>query len=272
MNECVELIGLLENPPARRVWLLANALRCLPFDRAIELACAAEVFVTGAPIHNQANAPRVHPEPRPAQHLESKSSTTEKPSADTPPLVERMVHQRRPNPVQGADRDRLLGRLAEGAKNAELAAEFGLSPKQVQGVRMGCGREIAKRREKLSGSTVPADQIVTPTAWIEDVVRYLRQQDDVVVRQENGAFLVNGRFSMPLAELLARANRMRARQDKPPFELPGDRHRPGEVSPANGPLLKSLFDQPVSAVAATTRMANPSAEAATRMIATASPV
>jgi len=235
MNDRSELIGLLENPPARRVWLLANALRCLPFDRAIELACAAEVFVTGAPIHNQADAPRVHSEPGPMQGLESTSNTTESPSAGTPPLVERMAHQRSPNPVQGAGRDRLLGRLAEGGKNAELAAEFGLSSKQVQGVRMGCAREIAKRREQLSGSTVPADQIVTPIAWIEDVVRYLRQQDDVVVRQENGEFLVNGRFSMPLAELLARANRMRARQDKPAFELPGDRPpRRGEVSPVNG--------------------------------------
>jgi hypothetical protein len=250
MNDCVELIGLLENPPARRVWLLANALRCLPFDRAIELASAAEVFVTGASIHNQADAPRVHSEP----DLESTSSTTESPSAGTPPLVERMVHQRSPNPVRGADRDRLLGRLAEGAKNAELAAEFGLSSKQVQGVRMGCAREIAKRREQPSGGTVPADQIVTPTAWIEDVVRYLRQQDDVVVRQENGEFLVNGRFSMPSAELLARANRMRAREDKPAFESPGDRPpQREEVSPVNGhplfwkePAERNGFDKPVS--------------------------
>ena len=40
----------------------------------------------------------------------------------------------------------------------------------------------------------------------------------------------------------------------------------------NSPLLKSLFDQPGSAVTAMTRTANPSGAAATRMIATASPV
>ena len=38
------------------------------------------------------------------------------------------------------------------------------------------------------------------------------------------------------------------------------------------PLLKSLFYRPGSTVTATTRMANPSGEAATRMIATAGPV
>jgi hypothetical protein len=50
-------------------------------------------------------------------------------------------------------------------------------------------------------------------------VRYLRQQDDVVVSAENGAFLVNGRFKLDLIELVARANRMRMRQGKPGFQL-----------------------------------------------------
>src|SRR5215831_11148724 len=48
MNEHVELTGLMENPPARRLLLLLKALQYVPFDRAIELARAAEVFVTGS--------------------------------------------------------------------------------------------------------------------------------------------------------------------------------------------------------------------------------
>jgi hypothetical protein len=40
----------------------------------------------------------------------------------------------------------------------------------------------------------------------------------------------------------------------------------------NSPLLKSRFDHAGSAVTATTRTANPSGDAATRMIATASSV
>src|SRR5438477_13105339 len=54
MNEPSELNGLVENPAARRLWLLHNALRCLPFDRAIELARAAEAFVTGSAVENRA--------------------------------------------------------------------------------------------------------------------------------------------------------------------------------------------------------------------------
>jgi hypothetical protein len=81
-------------------------------------------------------------------------------------------------------RDRLLERLAEGAKNAELAAEFGLGSKQVQGIRMGCARELAKRREQLITKSPYHDQGPAQTASVEEIIRYLRQQDDVVVPQE----------------------------------------------------------------------------------------
>src|SRR5205807_3741443 len=117
-------------------------------------------------------------------------------------------------------REQLVVRLAEGAKNAEPATQFGLSPKQVQGVRMGCAREIAKRREPTGEAARPSE--IDFTVSIEEVVRYLRQQDDVVVAQENGAFLVNGRFHMAVSDLVDRANRMRSRQRKPAFELPGE--------------------------------------------------
>jgi len=119
------------------------------------------------------------------------------------------------------DRERLIGRLIEGAKNAELAAEFGLAPRQVQGFRMGCAREIAERRVKSSETSSEADPGPSGTALIDDIVRYLRQQDDVVVPLEADRYLVNGRFPMTVGELLARANRMRRRQQKVPFALLG---------------------------------------------------
>src|SRR5205814_5531553 len=95
--------------------------------------------------------------------------------------------------------------------------------KQVQGVRMGCAREIAKRRTALAAhSPAPAkqQQVTGATASIDEIVRYLRQQDDVVVPQEDGGYLVNGRFRMTAAELTLRANRMRTRQRKRPSRLP----------------------------------------------------
>jgi hypothetical protein len=53
----------------------------------------------------------------------------------------------------------------------------------------------------------------------EDVVRFLRQQNDVVVSAGDDAYLVNGRCRENLVELTARANRMRRREKQPVFEL-----------------------------------------------------
>src|SRR5438874_2175222 len=107
MTDPTDPIRLLDNAPARRLWLLAEAVRSVPFDRALDLA-------------------------RPA----------------------------------AADRD----------------------------------------------------QVTTPTSSIDEIVRYLRQQDDVVVPQEDDGYLVNGRFRMSAAELTLRANRMRYRQGRPAFD------------------------------------------------------
>jgi hypothetical protein len=54
---------------------------------------------------------------------------------------------------------------------------------------------------------------------IDDVVRYLRQRDDTVVRQGEDHFLVNGRFRMSSDELISRANRMRERAGKSAFQI-----------------------------------------------------
>ena len=104
---------------------------------------------------------------------------------------------------------------------------------------MGCAREIAKRRDQLCKTEAEAEQNDLAPGSVDDIVRYLRQQDDVVVSQENGEFLVNGRFRMPLADLVGRANRMRERQGKPKFDLPsGMSVLPRQTVSANGhPLL-----------------------------------
>jgi hypothetical protein len=58
------------------------------------------------------------------------------------------------------------------------------------------------------------------SALIENVVRYLRQRDDVVVPKRGDLFLVNGRFRLSSDELISRANGMRARTGKLPFQAP----------------------------------------------------
>ena len=129
-------------------------------------------------------------------------------------------------PLSPEQRQRLLDQLANGARNAELAAEFGLAPRQVQGIRISQAR-ITKlgRGQEASAPRHPES--------VEEVVRFLRQQDDVVVREDNGKFLINGRFRLGLEQLVERANRMRTRQGKPEFQVlkaEPVRHGPALVS------------------------------------------
>ena len=231
-DDRADLIGLIENPPVRRMWLLANALRSLPLDRAIELARSAEAFVTGS---------------SGVEHVSDRRSDVE--ASEVPDASEQLAEAttldasvEQPTPTKRArlilpteHRERLLERLARGVKNAELATEFGVSSKQVQGLRMGCAREIAQRRDQLGEKPVHPDQTLAQSASVEDIVRYLRQQDDVVVLQQDGSYLINGRFRMPVAELTVRANRMRSRQGQPVFQLPGGTPAQSDkISSANG--------------------------------------
>jgi len=218
----------VENPPARRLLLLLKALQHVPFDEAIELARTAEGFVTGfresLPAEAKATtAPSREPEngeDLPTRH------------AKLQPVGEAISSGPSPIALSAEQREHLLTLFAEGARNLELATKFGLSPRQVQGIRMGCAREIAKRRDQLGRATAETEEM--PMVSVDDVIRYLRQQDDIVVPQENGEFLVNARFRMPMADLIARANRMRARQGKPEFEFPGISNLPKQIASANG--------------------------------------
>jgi hypothetical protein len=233
VNEQVELNELIDSPAARRLWLLHRALQFLPLDRAIELARTAEAFVIGSLVEKNQGDARIEAtaaqgfeiNEQPLNELSSSNRSGEEQTATEPTRLA----------LPAELRDRLLKRLAEGANNAVLAAEFGLTSKQVQGIRMGCARELAKRREQLGRKSPHPDQSPAHTASVEEIIRYLRQQDDVVVPQENGDFLVNGRFQMALGDLVARANRMRARQRKPEFEMTGAKTvRSEAVSSANG--------------------------------------
>ena len=257
MHEAIDVHELIRDPAARRLWMLYKAATFLPLGDALELARAAEMFVSGSRSENRA-ASGDATQPHDAMQPDLQRHIVEQSAAHTSAGSEAAAHSSIPRPnrhVLGEDqRDRLLTRLAEGAKNAELALEFGLSPKQVQGFRIGSAREIARRRAH-TGNAFEAEQEASPTAIIDDIVRYLRQQDDVVVLQEDGGYLVNGRFRMTASELVARANRMRTRQRKPTFEVangalssgaPAAKSHPlfWEEPPANEPLVTNGFHKP----------------------------
>jgi hypothetical protein len=215
MDEQLAFLRRSEEPTLRRSWLLYRALECLPLDEAIDLARTADAFITGEPVERKLTDGLVLTEPKVAcarrgeRPLAPAAETRLATAATTRPI---------PSALPQEIRQRVVDRLASGARNNEIAAEFGLTPKQVQGVRMGCAREITKRRGEHERQE-PISQSRTVAASIDEVVRYLRQQDDVVVRQESGEFLVNARFRLPFAELVSRANRMRKRQGKAEFEL-----------------------------------------------------
>jgi DNA-binding CsgD family transcriptional regulator len=132
-----EAARLLDDPVRRRSWLLAKALASHPLDQALELARNAEAFITGAPVAGPATAIPFH----------SDQSTVAAPKPETDHAAR---PGRRPVALTLAPekREQLLERLAQGARNAELARDFGLSVRQVQGIRMGSARDIARRRDR----------------------------------------------------------------------------------------------------------------------------
>ena len=237
MNEVMEhgnFAMLVEDSNRRRLWLLFKALECGPLDQALELARRCDDFVTGEIAEPRLAIAPSCPQPSVAALLPVEEVQTATSAVSSVGLEETPPPKPTRLTLTAQQRDRLLERLSEGAKNAELAAELGLSSKQVQGIRMGCARQIANRRAQRESQQSPS---LPPAlnASVDEVVRYLRQQDDVVVPQDGGEFLVNARFRLRLAELVSRANRMRARQGKPEFELQAGTQAPKEtVNSANG--------------------------------------
>jgi DNA-binding Xre family transcriptional regulator len=190
--------------PHRRWWLLCKALECSPLKDALELARAADEFLTDAPPGIPLNPPD---EARALGRSDEPACREEARQSGHTGLS-----------LSATDREELLDLLARGAKNAELAHRFGLTSRQVQGIRMGSARRISKRRQEAA---IQQDAEVSESlpAFVDDVVRFIRQQDDVVVPHGNGEFLINGRFRLGIAELVDRANRIRVRQGKPKFRL-----------------------------------------------------
>jgi len=222
MSDHLALMQLLTEPVPRRCWLLCKALECAPLDRAIDLAQRADAFISGSHAEFRATAAPARPEPASLPAPRRSERPIEAPAAIVAKEAAPAALPAR-SALSTEERGRLIDRLAAGGKNADLATEFGLTPKQVQGVRIGCAREIAARRAAPARSNAEAPALPPPAsgipASVDEIVRFLRQQDDVVVPQGDGEFLVNARFRLPLDELLSRANRMRKRHGKPEFAL-----------------------------------------------------
>jgi len=203
-----------ECPAERRFWLLCRAFECAPLNEAIELARAAEAFVTMTGIKT--------PQSETAEPAKEPFTEPAPISATIPPSHSEAASPKRTSiGLSSEQREELLQQLARGARNSELAQAFGLSRQQIQGIRMGSAREIAVRRGRLDSTDKRPNEAAQLEPATDEIIRYLRQQDDVVVPDGNGQFLVNGRFRLGAEELVIRANRIRRRQGKPEFAVAG---------------------------------------------------
>jgi len=206
----------VNEPVQRRWWLLRRAMEMTSLENALQLAAQAEAFLVGD-IGSIPAGTRELPIPP--------STTTSVHATARSPISGQIVAEpgHRPELLLEPDRKaELQGRIAAGVPNADVAAEFGLTPRQVQGFRMQIARKAASR-EKRRAET--ADQIcyssgiatATRSPLVDEIIRYLRQQGDVVVGSPQSSFTVNNRFQLDFEQLLNRANKMRARQGKPDF-------------------------------------------------------
>ncbi len=192
----MELEILLNDPIRRRCWLLSKALEIGSLQDAMRLAQEADAFVLQGRGDKFAGSA---PDKRDGPPTADPKRTGASPFAFTSGEI--LTH--RAEPSGGQAHSALHGKFAEDA-NGTTVTYF--------------GNDDGAEAHANDGPVAPSgDTDLAVLAGSEDIVRYLRQRDDVVV-PENGFFLVNGRFRLSPGELLARANKMRARQGMPLFE------------------------------------------------------
>jgi len=124
-----EFLERLQNMTSRRCWLLYEALRCLPLDRAIDLARSAETFVTGPAVELRIEMDRVDTESRPAAEApEEPEQLIDAIPSSLPTLGKRPANSRPGLALTSEQREQLLERLKAfgwGLPGKSLSAAIG---------------------------------------------------------------------------------------------------------------------------------------------------
>lgn len=196
VGNSMDLTEIFSQPVLRRCWLLNKALENASFDEALKLAQVADEFLCADKLEASASIPtkpvvRSSQGPHYASLLESALSL---------PLERESNHHLHPTDIV---RDAAETIVVERRPSLE-------GPLEEPSNNPGGNREIASQVAVEDSLLVLANQ--------EEIVRYLRQRNDVVVPDGANVFLVNGRFRLNIYEMLARANKMRERQGKPLFQ------------------------------------------------------
>jgi len=217
----MQLANIFVDPVLRRCWLLNKALEKTSLDEALKLAQAAEEFLDVGQLNGQALAT-----------VEGfKELRLGGPSAAAPPdqghrpVSEPSIAPSLGDSASGKSNSLLAPRNVARASETEVIAAASEKPEPAASAmsdRDEHGLE-EDRIEAIGDETADPQSLaamgldLAVLVSMDDVVRYLRQQDDVVVSAGTDAYLVNGRFRLNFEELLARANKIRQRRGKPQF-------------------------------------------------------
>jgi hypothetical protein len=228
----MDLANIFAEPILRRCWLLNKALENATLEEALKLAQAADQFLD---LDRQGIS-------RSLSIVKSTSGALDGAylQKQNTPLTNAEASQFAESPVivpveRSAGRDRPPEFTVNGLEAAE-ASELEAAESRGDPLDSGSGDEPRTEDGKQDASPQPgAVEDLAVLASMDDIVRYLRQRDDVVVSAGADTFLVNGRFRLNSNELLVRANKMRERQGKPLFQrIPFGFLAAGETGLANG--------------------------------------
>lgn len=119
-------------------------------------------------------------------------------------------------------RTRFIQEASINSDNRHLAQIFGLSVRQAHAIRVGLSKFIAEARREIE-LQMQHDFLRNKSAagaTMDDVVRYLRQINDVVV--PNGQnYVVNYKLALTAEQLLERANAKRRERNQKPLVIEG---------------------------------------------------
>ena len=114
-------------------------------------------------------------------------------------------------------RDRLLAEAAEGASDAELAADYGLSEQQARRLRHNNRVKLQALRRDLAARAEAEEQVMEVPPPVRLAFRTLDGRTAVL---RHGAFLLDGRPA-DLRRIVAAANLVRASAGQAPIRYPG---------------------------------------------------
>jgi hypothetical protein len=202
----------------RRLLFLLQALGSADPRDALELAREMESFVLGTCPDESDGSMSCRLDPERALRDQPAGSERGEPSAHEAQPHDRPEGLALDGPEllsRGVPRNEFLDAIRAGATNHQLAQRFGLTLRQANGLRIGLARRKTHAHRLEQGEELVGQKTAAPEV-MDEVVRFLRQTGDIVVRSGEN-YLVNTRYILTATQLVERANRKRMERGRPGF-------------------------------------------------------